>query len=471
MIDNRRRSARTGCLLSLLFLAGLVPRTAFAEKMSYLENDQIKIGVDLDLGGSITYLALSSDGKNLVNSHDFGRQIQQSYYSGPQPFGNSHHRGWENWPWNPIGTGDAYGNHGPLLQHTNDGRILHVEAVPMQWALRNVPGDCTIETWIELEANAAWVRCRLNNHRDDKTEYPARDQELPAVYCIGELHRLLTYDGTAPFTGGLLHEIKNVGPPWASWEATENWAALVDQTGNGVGIVHPGVLHFIGGFNSQKAKGGPKDNSTGYMSPVRQEILDHNIVYEYRYALVVGSLASIRACAVDHRVKDSRPDYHFAADRQHWIYVNLTDTGFPIKGNLWLKPGPSNPQMIGPEQLWDAKTAPKLYIRAAFRGQRGKAAVYWSTLASKDFEPERRVEFRFIPDGNFHNYVVNVGSSPNYRGMITRLRFDPVVGPSGNLEVALETISWKPAKMTTGAKSSGRAVESRSKFAASSTRP
>jgi hypothetical protein len=457
--------------VSTLLAAGLLSSTAFAENMSYLDNGKIKIGVDLDLGGSITYLALSSDGKNLVNSHDFGRQIQQSYYSGPQPFGNSHHKGWENWPWNPIGTGDAYGNHSRILQHTNDGKTLHVEAVPMQWALNNVPGDCTFETWIELEHNAAWVRCRLNNHRDDKTEYPTRDQELPAVYCIGEMHQLWTYDGPAPFTGGPIREIQNVGPPWASWEATESWAALVDKTGNGVGIVHSGVMHFIGGFNSRKAKGGPKDNSTGYVSPIRPEILDHNIVYEYRYALVVGSLESIRACAVAHRIKDPRPDYHFAADRQHWTFVNMTDTGFPPKGHLRLKPETGDPQMIGPEQAWDAKTAPKLYIRAAFRGQRGKAAVYWCTLENKDFAPDRRVEFRFTPDGNFHNYAVNLASSPNYRGTITRLRFDPVEADSGRLEVALESISWKPTKSVTEAKSSGRAVESRGRSATSPTRP
>jgi len=471
MNGRPKRRAGTAGILSVLLVAGLMPHTALAEKMSQLDNGTIRIGVDLDLGGSITSLADSRDGKNLVNSHDFGRQIQQSYYAGPQPFGTSHHAGWQNWPWNPIGTGDAYGNHSRILRHTNDGKTLYVEAVPMQWALKNVPGDCTFETWIELEGNAAWVRCRLNNHRDDKTQYPARDQELPAVYGIGELHRLLTYDGPAPFTDAPLREIRNVGPPWASWEATENWAALVDKNGKGIGVVHPAVMHFIGGCNSRKAKGGPKDNATGYISPVQPEILDHNIVYEYRYALVVGSVESIRACAVAHRIKDPRPDYHFTEDRQHWTYVDMTDTGFPLKGHLWLKPGPGNPQMIGPEQAWDAKTAPKLYLRAAFRGPRGKAAVYWSTADSKDFGPAQHVEFRFIPDGRFHNYSINLGSSPTYRGTITRLRFDPVMSAGGKLEVALESISWKPPKTVTGGKSSSRVPENPGKSAASSTRP
>ena len=55
-------------------------------KMSYLDNGVIRLGVDLNLGGAITYLSRSGAEQNLVNSFDCGRQIQMSYYSGPVPF-------------------------------------------------------------------------------------------------------------------------------------------------------------------------------------------------------------------------------------------------------------------------------------------------------------------------------------------------------------------------------------------------
>ena len=61
-----------------------------AEQMSFLDNGTIRIGVDLDIGGTITFLARSNGGENLINSHDLGRQVQQSYYSGPHPFGKAH---------------------------------------------------------------------------------------------------------------------------------------------------------------------------------------------------------------------------------------------------------------------------------------------------------------------------------------------------------------------------------------------
>ena len=46
------------------------------ENILYAENESIKLGVNLALGGAITYLA-AQGGKNLINSYDWGRQVQQ----------------------------------------------------------------------------------------------------------------------------------------------------------------------------------------------------------------------------------------------------------------------------------------------------------------------------------------------------------------------------------------------------------
>src|SRR5690554_8076536 len=54
--------------------------------MLYIANERVKLGVDLTLGGAVTYLSDEANGgKNMVNSFDWGRQIQMSYYSGPWP--------------------------------------------------------------------------------------------------------------------------------------------------------------------------------------------------------------------------------------------------------------------------------------------------------------------------------------------------------------------------------------------------
>ncbi len=425
-------------VLGLVFF-GLPP--AHAERMSFLENGSVKIGVDLDQGGTITFLARADGGENVINCHDLGRQVQQSYYSGPHPFGTAH-PGWKGWPWNPIGSGDVYHHPSRVIEHTNDKTTLYVKTVPMQWALDNVPGECTFETWITLDGKTALVRNRLVNHRPDKTQYPAHDQELPAVYTIGKLHRLLTYAGDRPFENEPLKRIHNAGPPWARWKASENWAALVDDQGWGLGVIHPGVYAFLGGFHGKPNTGGSRDNSTGYIAPVRKEVLDHNIVYEYHYLLVLGPLAEIRTVATARRLNDSRPDYHFRHDRQHWILSGVADTGFPIEGCLCLTNGPRGPQLISPEQWWRADEVPRLYVRAAFRTRSDRAAIFWS-VPQGGFSGERRLEFVIRPDGEFHDYALDLASVPTYRGTITGLRLDPTDSLGPGDEVRIASISWR----------------------------
>jgi len=78
--------------------------------MSYLDNGTIKLGIDLNRGGAITYLSPAKEDKNVVNSFDFGRQIQMSYYAGPVPFvvgDKEPAKHWRHLGWNPIQTGDV----------------------------------------------------------------------------------------------------------------------------------------------------------------------------------------------------------------------------------------------------------------------------------------------------------------------------------------------------------------------------
>ncbi len=52
----------------------------------FIDNGIIRLGVDLTLGGAITFLSDSKTKENLINNYDWGRQIQMSFYGGPNPF-------------------------------------------------------------------------------------------------------------------------------------------------------------------------------------------------------------------------------------------------------------------------------------------------------------------------------------------------------------------------------------------------
>ena len=51
-----------------------------SEPVRYIENDRVKLGLNLALGGAVTYLEdKANQSGNMINSADWGRQIQLSY--------------------------------------------------------------------------------------------------------------------------------------------------------------------------------------------------------------------------------------------------------------------------------------------------------------------------------------------------------------------------------------------------------
>jgi hypothetical protein len=406
--------------------------------MSFLDNGVVRLGVDLAVGGSITYLSSSGTDLNIVNGFDFGRQIQMSYYSGPVPFaveGKPPKPEWSFIGWNPIQVGDAFGNGSKILEQTNDGKRIYVKCIPMHWPLDNVPGECTYECWFELEGAAVHARCRLINHRPDHIQYPARLQELPAIYTNGPWYRLMTYTGDQPYTGGELTQIKKSRGepgPWSRWLATESWAALVDDSDFGLGIWHPGVGEFGGGFAGQPGKGGPQDNPTGYISPDPNEVIDWNIEHEYHYDLIVGKLPEIRKYVYDRASRPRPPAYQFEKDRRGWFYVNAVDAGWPIMGELNVTLDKNDPQLHGPVGFWHAEDAGTLVIEAASHTGRNDARVYWRSFASKHFSEAESVKFSLNSDGAYHTYRIKLSDNPAWKGAMIQLRFDPVsVGAAG----------------------------------------
>lgn len=409
-------------------------------KMSFIANDRIKLGVDLSLGGAITHVSPADDeSKNLINSYDLGRQVQMSYYSGPAPYSVPGHQGpppeWNHIGWNPIQVGDCYGNPSKILEHRNDGKSLYVKCQPMQWALDDVPGECTFEVWIDLEGAAARVRSRINMTRADKTQWRARLQELPAVYTNGKWHKLMTYTGDRPFTNDKLTSISHpftMQSPWAHWQGTERWAAQVDDNDWGLGVWSPETTHFGGGFAGKKGAGGPKDGPTGYIAPHRAEILDHNAVHEFRYALVLGDLTSIRKWVYDQPLRPTPPDWRFEKDRQGWTYHDAADAGWPIAGTLDVRVTGRDPQLLSPPTAWFAADADVVEIELSGSTGITGLEVFWSGHQDRNFSATQRRQGA-LADGAKVCRIPLAGD--RYAGLITQLRIDPLGKPDGRVSI------------------------------------
>ena len=416
------------------------------DNVSFIENKHIRVGLTLTWGGAITHVSVPS-GPNIINSFDLGRQIQQSYYSGPanyQRAGKQKSKDWAAFPWNPIQTGDAFRNGSEVVEHRNLKNGLYVKTIPKLWPMDNDAGECIMETWITLLPNSASFsyRARLTNARTDKTQYRAANQEVPAIYVNAPWHRLITYIGDKPFTGADLSEIRNDHKepwPWVRYLPTEAWAALVNANGIGIGVCTKHPMEFHGGFHGKRGIGDEKARPTGYMSPITTEILDHNIVYEYTCTFVVGSLDTIRATA-KRMASGMLPSWNFKSSRQGWHYESGTDTGWPLKDKyLTIKVG--NPvipvRLIGPNTFWHAEEAGAIKLRISSM-QEGKVTVYWKGVppASASTKPSAWEEWRKTwfqksdsVDATFNPgtqawITLNLRNISSYKGGLTGLALD-----------------------------------------------
>ena len=436
-----------GQLLVAAFIttATAAPPPLPAPKMTFLDNGEVKIGMDLSLGGAVTYISSKTHPANIINSADLGRQIQMSHYSGPWPFevgDRKPRKEWAGLGWNPIQTGDCFNNPSKVLEHRNDGRELYIKCIPMQWPLSNVPGDCVFETWTTLNGPVLQMRYRSTNHREDTKNYGPCPQELPAVYTISKLSRLMSYTGEKPFTGDALTHVTNnwrSGWPWTRFLGTERWAALVNDKNWGLGVFKEDGGEFHGGVYGDGRSDDPKDGSTSYVAPIHRENFDHNITYEHRTTFVVGTLEEIRS-RCNALASRTLPAWHFDRDRQHWTLRNGTDAGFPLNKEWRIKVGAAKPHLERDTQFWRAEAAPTLVLKLAHAGEIPAIRVFWRRLDDANFDDKKSAILPLNPDAKSHSYQLKLADSPEYRGLITALAIETVDQPPSGTELILQSI-------------------------------
>ena len=426
------------------------------DNFTFLDNGIVRLGIDTTRGGTLGWLGPSSNTSlSLLNVHDFGRVVQGSFYSGPNPFNPegkcSEPGGWGRpWPWNPIGAGDVYLHAAPIINLTvaPDGASAVVWTVPYQWACDTVPCDCLFEQRISLVGNAVEVRFTLHTDRADKTFYPGQTQELPAVYIIGDYCHLWTYNGSAPFTGDAATEQPAVwgANAWDRFVTGERWMAFTNASGWGVGVVSPFVANFgagffndgkIGTYNCTPKGLGPYDSPTGYIAPWGAEVIDPTAAYEYEFSLVLGTLADIRAYAgaahAAGRDEPLTPDYDFAGTggRAHCVYMDAQDGGLPMgPGGVALNATGPHPGIVGPISAWAPRAAPVVRVNASYAPQwaGATAALWWVGAGGGSPCAECVATAVVAAGGGFQELVFQLGGNAAYDGLaqVEQVLFQPV---------------------------------------------
>jgi hypothetical protein len=266
---------RCFCLWNLVVLAAL--RQAAAADWVYLENEHLKAGVRRDAGACLGFLA-AADGRNVLNSYDHGRFVQQSYYG--RPDGSF----WDKQPWrfNPVQGGDYKGHPATVLDFKAEETSLYSKTRPKHWATGDDVHEMTMEQWLSLESDALHLRIRMTYSGTEK--HPPAHQEIPAVFVEPEFKTLVLRDGK---------EERRWEPGWPNEHVKlpEHWAIYLNSAGQGIGIFVP-IANEATSYRFGKA--GDK-SACSNVAPLTTFAMEPGKVFEYEAWLTLGTEDRIRA--------------------------------------------------------------------------------------------------------------------------------------------------------------------------------
>ena len=232
------------------------------EKEIYIEKDSLKVGADLAMGGTLSYLEKTSwegltvdevidynnniyigvnakedamielsSSVNLINICDAGREFQQSYYadiggSMQEATGaNGYDRRWSYtatregyyWPYNPVQGGDEVCNLSQIIDYEVADNYIYVKVRAMDWANGKArpehKGDdyeevkfgrttkSYIENWYTIKDGMLYVDNRFIdwNGFTDMENIPKHTLEIPAAYVVHPLSTYVCYTGNDPW--------------------------------------------------------------------------------------------------------------------------------------------------------------------------------------------------------------------------------------------------------------------------------
>jgi hypothetical protein len=123
--------------------------------------------------------------------------------------------------------------------------------------------------------------------------------------------------------------------------------------------------------------------------------------------------------------------FDFDAAAQGWSASNDLAPFEVMGGTLATEATGNDPYMTRSRMRLDGSSIRAIVIRMAATGGES-AQFYWATEAEPFFAESRVVNFPIQPDGQFHQYRINVGDHPQWRGhKIVAIRLDPTNGAPG----------------------------------------
>lgn len=280
--------------------------------MLYVNNGSLKIGVDLNQGGSLTYmedlvnkpieyttsryggnLKIATQEKyssgsnaltevNLVNIYDLGRQMQQSYYIDVKDGSYTHGQYNNNpsWPYNPVQAGDKNEHQSQIIDYRKidtDGDstqdMIYVKVRAMDWADPNPNGTDTatargtttesyMESWFRISGELLYVDNAFVDWSGWQSVGNPVNQELPAFYTLASMNYFVAGNDTT--TRKTYGNWTNENDRYhVTGEDTSDWYAWVNADADdayGLGI-------YIPNAHACTAGRGQKSSNASFLYP------------------------------------------------------------------------------------------------------------------------------------------------------------------------------------------------------------
>ena len=437
-------------------------------KTYYLESDRYKLGIDLGWGGTVSYLEDKTctvpDLTNLVNRHDTGRLIQQSFYGVQE---NDEYKPGVSfdtkWRYNPVQGGDQYNNPSRLIDVVITENSLYIKSQAQDWSLDGQLTPSYYENTYTLDGDCVKVDNRFTDYSG--WEHPFAGQELPAFYTVSYLDTFVWYNGEDSWTGDTLSSKNNL-PFWGDHAGectfvlreknTETWCAWINGGDDyGLGVYVPNIdQHKAGRYLFDGSKSDMAE-STGYVAPVNILKLVSFDPIEYSYLLTAGNIATIRKTFTARKDFTDNADLrvNYQSSRLPSVDGDITKLDFTGGQNLALITNPvdttvefdqtagavkltagtigdvsvtipygSNPTPLAAESYKTLKIEYMIPTDASMSSYQSDLFICTGNIKAPDGNARIRVDL--VKDGEYHVLEVKLAGNPYWTGDINMIRFD-----------------------------------------------
>ena len=474
-----------------------------------VENDRYKIGCRLSWGGAMTYFEDKMDGDeelgNLVNIHDTGRLIQQSFYGTytnnegytSVPNGGE---GATLWPYNPVQGGDRKNNGSDRLidvEYDEEKDYIYIVTQPLDWAYvkgTEYEGEYQGLTYTYYENTYSIMKGESDSPDDDYVvvdnvmtdftgwEHVAGGQEIPAVYLVSYFDTLSYYNGIKPWTNddtGICYEENLAG--WSNAGNfplykgnTETWSIWINSDDNfGFGTYCPNIQKHIAIRHQYDGSKDPMANSTSYVAPSCSIVMQSYKPITYSYILATGDPEEIRDIFNEHKdftdnasLSEDRYDQLVTYGKFDMMNMDFTDENnkdiffavrhmdleydenenalkmYVVNGN---DPHASMSFDLNSDKVInsdDFNTIEIEYMLPMSNSKSGDTLVLFISAGEfSDYKETNTVKGTIVRDGEYHTLKIRVPKT-KFQGDLHKIRFDTFTSAAAGDIMYIKNISF-----------------------------